>query len=60
MEPIINTEEAQRHYQEILANAEHERIVEQFAGNPSGWVVRGLSGLGGILIALVAAGLYFG
>jgi hypothetical protein len=60
MEPIIDFEEAKRHYQEILAKAEQEHIVEQFTGNPSGWVVRGLSGLGGILIALVAAGLWFG
>ena len=60
MEPIIDTEEAKRHYQEILAKAEHERIVEQLANNPSGWVARALSGLGGILIALVAARLYFG
>jgi hypothetical protein len=60
MEPIMNTEEAKRHYQEILANAEHEHIVQQFVGNPSEWVVRGLSGLGGILIVLVAMGLWFG
>jgi hypothetical protein len=57
MEPIISFEDAKRHYQEVLAKAEHERIVQQFAGNPSGGVVRGLFGLVGILMTLVATGL---
>ena len=60
MEPIINAEEAKRHYQEILAKAEYDHIIQQFADNASGWVVRGLTGLGGILVVLVAIGLWLG
>ena len=59
MEPVINFNETKRHYQEILTNAEHERMVEQFAGNSGRWVGRGLFGLGGILATLMAVSLYF-
>ena len=56
MNPIMfRGNEHKRHYQEVLREVEHERL---FGKNPLKVVVSALSGLGGIIIALVAAGLW--
>jgi hypothetical protein len=58
MNPIMfRGNEFKRHYQEILQEVEHERL---FGQNPSKVVVKVLSGLGGILIALVVAVMWLG
>ena len=57
MNPFLtDAKETRRRHQEVLREVKHERLVEQFSGNPSKVVVRTLSGLGGLLILLIAAG----
>ena len=58
MNPVMfRGNEHKRQYQEVLQEVRNDRVYGQ---NPSKVVVKAVSGLGGILVALMVAGLWLG
>ena len=58
MNPVMfRGNEHKRQYQEVLLEVKNDRA---FGQNPSKIVVSAVSGLGGILVALMVAGLWLG